>query len=80
MIRKRLGRPGALLGVVGEVQEHHPHKFLPLDVLRYIALKTAVVRAYDPCLSCSTHALGVPALKIRLVDAGATILDELTTD
>jgi len=41
---------------------------------------SAVVRAYDPCLSCSTHAFGVPALKIRLVDARGTLLDELTTD
>jgi len=41
---------------------------------------SAVVRAYDPCLSCSTHAFGVPALKIRLVDARGNILDELTTD
>jgi NADH-quinone oxidoreductase subunit E len=42
VIRKRLGRPGALLGILEEVQEHHPHKYLPLDVLRYIALKTEI--------------------------------------
>jgi NAD-reducing hydrogenase large subunit len=41
---------------------------------------SAVVRAYDPCLSCSTHAFGMPALKIRLVDTRGTILDELATD
>ena len=41
---------------------------------------SAVVRAYDPCLSCSTHAFGVPALKIRLVDANGRLLDELATD
>ena len=41
---------------------------------------SAVVRAYDPCLSCSTHALGVPALNIRLADAHGAILDELATD
>jgi NAD-reducing hydrogenase large subunit len=40
---------------------------------------SAVVRAYDPCLSCSTHAFGVPALKIRLVDARGAVLDELAT-
>ncbi|HBY58268.1 MAG TPA: Ni/Fe hydrogenase subunit alpha [Solibacterales bacterium] len=28
---------------------------------------SAVVRAYDPCLSCSTHAIGVPALDVELV-------------
>ena len=27
---------------------------------------SAVVRAYDPCLSCSTHAGGTPALEIAL--------------
>jgi len=42
IIRKRLGRPGALLGILEEVQAHHPKKYLPLDVLRYVALKTEV--------------------------------------
>jgi NADH-quinone oxidoreductase subunit E len=41
-IRRRLGRPGALLGILEEVQAHHQHKYLPLDVLRYIALKTEI--------------------------------------
>jgi NAD-reducing hydrogenase large subunit len=27
---------------------------------------SAVVRAYDPCLSCSTHANGMPALEVVL--------------
>src|SRR3974390_870947 len=40
----------------------------------------AVVRAYDPCLSCSTHAFGIPAVQIRLVDAHGEALDELSTD
>lgn len=39
---------------------------------------SAVVRAYDPCLSCSTHALGEIALNIRLVDPRGELLDELT--
>jgi NAD-reducing hydrogenase large subunit len=38
---------------------------------------SAVVRAYDPCLSCSTHALGIPDLHIRLLGAGGATLDEL---
>jgi NAD-reducing hydrogenase large subunit len=41
---------------------------------------SAVVRAYDPCLSCSTHASGLLAMTLRLVDADGTILDELATD
>jgi NAD-reducing hydrogenase large subunit len=38
---------------------------------------SAVVRAYDPCLSCSTHAIGQPALHIRLVGPRGELLDEL---
>ena len=38
---------------------------------------SAVVRAYDPCLSCSTHALGMPAIQVSLVAADGTLLDEV---
>lgn len=41
---------------------------------------SAVVRAYDPCLSCSTHANGMPAMRIQLVDSKGTVVDELATD
>lgn len=41
---------------------------------------SAVVRAYDPCLSCSTHASGLLAMDIRLLDCRGTILDRLVTD
>ena len=34
-----LGRPGALLGILEAVQEHHPHKYLSADALRYVATK-----------------------------------------
>ncbi len=37
----------------------------------------AVVRAYDPCLSCSTHALGKMPLEIQLVDTDGKVVDEL---
>jgi NAD-reducing hydrogenase large subunit len=40
---------------------------------------SAVVRAYDPCLSCSTHTAGVLPLHIYLRDADGTLLDELST-
>jgi NAD-reducing hydrogenase large subunit len=39
----------------------------------------AVVRAYDPCLSCSTHAYGMPSLRVQLIDAKGTVVDELAT-
>jgi NAD-reducing hydrogenase large subunit len=35
------------------------------------------VRAYDPCLSCSTHAIGQIALRIRLVGPRGELLDEI---
>jgi NAD-reducing hydrogenase large subunit len=38
---------------------------------------SAVVRAYDPCLSCSTHAVGMPAVSISLVGADGSLLDEI---
>ncbi|HVX67681.1 MAG TPA: nickel-dependent hydrogenase large subunit, partial [Bryobacteraceae bacterium] len=38
----------------------------------------AVVRAYDPCLSCSTHAAGQLPLRVQLVAPDGALLDELT--
>jgi NAD-reducing hydrogenase large subunit len=38
---------------------------------------SAVVRAYDPCLSCSTHAMGMPEVSIALIGPDGTVLDEL---
>jgi len=36
---------------------------------------SAVVRAYDPCLSCSTHADGQYPLDIQLVNAAGAVVD-----
>jgi NAD-reducing hydrogenase large subunit len=36
------------------------------------------VRAYDPCLSCATHALGKMPLQVELLDADNVLLDRLT--
>lgn len=33
------------------------------------------IRAYDPCLSCATHAYGQMPLEITLVDSAGTIID-----
>jgi NAD-reducing hydrogenase large subunit len=38
----------------------------------------AVIRCYDPCLSCSTHAIGQMPLRITLLAPGGAVLDELT--
>jgi NAD-reducing hydrogenase large subunit len=37
----------------------------------------AVIRAFDPCLSCSTHALGEMPLHVELRAADGTLLDEV---
>ena len=37
----------------------------------------AVIRAFDPCLSCSTHADGRLALEVELRSAGGEVLDSL---
>ncbi|HEY8902057.1 MAG TPA: Ni/Fe hydrogenase subunit alpha [Chthoniobacterales bacterium] len=37
----------------------------------------AVIRSYDPCLSCSTHAIGHMPLHIQLRDASGGVLDEV---
>ena len=33
------------------------------------------IRAYDPCLSCATHAMGEMPLEVKLVDHEGTVLD-----
>ncbi|MDR2707279.1 MAG: Ni/Fe hydrogenase subunit alpha [Nitrososphaerota archaeon] len=35
----------------------------------------AVIRAFDPCLSCATHAVGQMTLDIKLFDTKGTLLD-----
>ncbi|MBE0657166.1 MAG: Ni/Fe hydrogenase subunit alpha [Bryobacteraceae bacterium] len=40
----------------------------------------AVVRAFDPCLSCSTHALGQTPLVIELYGPDGEALDRVSTD
>ncbi len=42
VINSRRGRAGALLGILEAAQERNPHKYLPLDTLRYIAAKTEI--------------------------------------
>jgi NAD-reducing hydrogenase large subunit len=37
----------------------------------------AVIRAFDPCLSCSTHAVGRMPLRIQLLGPDGAILDEV---
>jgi NAD-reducing hydrogenase large subunit len=38
---------------------------------------SAVVRAYDPCLSCSTHADGTLEMEIQSIGADGRVLDRI---
>jgi NAD-reducing hydrogenase large subunit len=40
----------------------------------------AVVRTFDPCLSCSTHATGQMPLQISLISAAGEVLDRVARD
>ncbi len=62
---------------VRQVSEH----FVNGDKLKEGMLNrvSALVRAYDPCLSCSTHAMGTPALDISLVNAEGVLLDRVSS-
>jgi NAD-reducing hydrogenase large subunit len=35
----------------------------------------AVIRAFDPCLSCATHAVGAMPLEVQLIDVKGNIVD-----
>lgn len=37
------------------------------------------IRAYDPCLSCATHALGKMPLSVEIVDAEGTVMAQKST-
>ncbi|MFB0504388.1 MAG: Ni/Fe hydrogenase subunit alpha, partial [Candidatus Bathyarchaeia archaeon] len=38
----------------------------------------SVIRAFDPCLSCATHAWGKMALEAQLFDYGGNLIDTVT--
>jgi NAD-reducing hydrogenase large subunit len=40
----------------------------------------AVIRTFDPCLSCSTHAVGQMPLLIQLIGGDGTVLDQARRD
>jgi NAD-reducing hydrogenase large subunit len=60
---------------VKQVAQH----FVKADRLREGMLNRveAVIRTYDPCLSCSTHALGSMPLQIQLLAPSGEVLDEI---
>jgi NAD-reducing hydrogenase large subunit len=64
----------AMNRAVAQVARHYVRgPKIPEGVLNRIE---ASIRAFDPCLSCSTHALGQMPLIVQLVAPDGTILDE----
>lgn len=63
---------------IRQVAEHYlDGKELTEPLLNQIEV---AVRAYDPCLSCATHALGKMPLVVELADADETVVDCLVRD
>jgi len=38
----------------------------------------AAIRAYDPCLSCSTHAIGAMPIVVEMLDAEGKVMDRIS--
>lgn len=65
----------AMNGTVKQVaQKYIRGPQIPEDVLNRVE---AGIRAFDPCLSCSTHAYGQMPLHVRLIGPDGTVLHEV---
>ncbi|NES75655.1 MULTISPECIES: Ni/Fe hydrogenase subunit alpha [Okeania] len=65
----------AMNQTVTQIAKHYIHNNqIPEGMLNRVE---AGIRAYDPCLSCSTHAAGKMPLHIQLIAANGNILDEV---
>jgi NAD-reducing hydrogenase large subunit len=65
----------AMNRTVAQIARHYIRApIIPEGVLNRIE---AGIRAFDPCLSCSTHAAGQMLLHVRLIAANGDLLDEV---
>jgi NAD-reducing hydrogenase large subunit len=65
----------AMNRTVAQIARRYVHgSKIPEGVLNRVE---AGIRAFDPCLSCSTHALGGMPLHVRLIGPGGKLLDEV---
>ncbi|MDY7003230.1 MAG: Ni/Fe hydrogenase subunit alpha [Cyanobacteriota bacterium] len=65
----------AMNQTVTQIAKHYIHNNqIPEGMLNRVE---AGIRAYDPCLSCSTHAAGKMPLHIQLIAENGNILDEV---
>jgi NAD-reducing hydrogenase large subunit len=68
----------AMNRTVAQIARHFIHSSeIPEGMLNRVE---AGIRAFDPCLSCSTHAAGQMPLHIQLVGVGGNILNEVWRD
>ena len=68
----------AMNKTVTQIAKHYIHgNEIPEGLLNRVE---AGIRAFDPCLSCSTHAAGQMPLHIELVAADGTVVDEVRRD
>ncbi len=68
----------AMNKTVAQIAKHYIHgDNIPEEMLNRVE---AGIRAFDPCLSCSTHAIGQMPLKIDLVSATGEIIDQVSRD
>lgn len=68
----------AMNKTVTQIAKHYIHgSEIPEGMLNRVE---AGIRAYDPCLSCSTHAAGQMPLHVELVAADGTVLKEVYRD
>ena len=66
----------AMNAAVTQIAKHYiTGPQIPEGVLNRIE---AGIRAFDPCLSCSTHAMGAMPLHVALIGPDGALLDEVT--
>ncbi|MFW6375762.1 MAG: Ni/Fe hydrogenase subunit alpha [Thermoplasmatota archaeon] len=58
-------------------EQHIDGKDIPEGTLNRLE---SVIRCYDPCLSCSTHAVGNMPLEVKLISKDGDVLDKKTKD
>jgi NAD-reducing hydrogenase large subunit len=59
--------------VTGVAKEYLSGKEITEGLLNHVEV---AIRAYDPCLSCATHAMGQMPLSVKLVDHEGNLIDE----
>lgn len=68
----------AMNRTVAQIARHFVHGAeIPEGTLNRIE---AGIRAFDPCLSCSTHAVGQMPLHIKLISKNGSVLQEIWRD